>query len=44
MVVDRELPDGKLMSVTVSKNPSGQYFASILIETEINHKPKQGRR
>ena len=39
MVVDRELPEGKLMSVTVSKNPSGQYFASILIETEINYKP-----
>ena len=33
MVIDRELPNGKLMSVTISKNPSGQYFASILIET-----------
>ena len=40
MIVDRELPSGKLMSVTVSKNPSGQYFASILIETNIEHKPK----
>lgn len=40
MVIDRELPNGKLMSVTVSKNPSGQYFASILIETEIKHKLK----
>lgn len=40
MIVDRELPPGKLMSVTVSKNPSGQYFASILIETEIDYKPK----
>lgn len=40
MIVDRELPQGKLMSVTISKNPSGQYFASILIETEIQHKPK----
>lgn len=43
MVVDRELPMGKLMSVTVSKNPSGQYFASILIETEINYKPKTNK-
>ena len=40
MVVDRELPQGKLMSVTISKNPSGQYFASILIETEIIYKLK----
>lgn len=43
MVIDRELPNGKLMSVTVSKNPSGQYFASILIETEINHKQKTNK-
>lgn len=43
MVVDRKLPEGKLMSVTVSKNPSGQYFASILIETEIKHKPKTNK-
>ena len=43
MVVDRELPEGKLMSVTVSKNPSGQYFASILIETKIDYKPKTNR-
>ena len=43
MVVDRELPHGKLMSVTISKNTSGQYFASILIETEINHKQKTNK-
>lgn len=43
MVVDRELPKGKLMSVTVSKNPWGQYFASILIETEVSYKPKTNR-
>jgi putative transposase len=43
MTIDRVLPDGKLMSVTVSKNPSGQYFASILIETEIQHKSKTHR-
>lgn len=43
MVVDRELPNGKLMSVTVSKNTSNQFFASILIETEINHKHKTNK-
>ena len=36
MIIDRELPNGKLMSVTISNNPSGQYFASILIETEVS--------
>lgn len=43
MIIDRELPQGKLMSVTISKNPSGQYFASILIETEITHKVKTNK-
>jgi len=43
MVVDRDLPNGKLMSVTVSKNPSGQYFASILIEIEVSYKPKTNK-
>jgi putative transposase len=43
MVVDRELPEGKLMSVTVSKNPSGQYFAAIVIETNVEHKPKTNK-
>lgn len=43
IVMERELPEGKLMSVTVSKNPSGQYFASILIETEVGFKPKTNK-
>jgi len=44
MVVDRKIPDNsKFMSVTVSVNPSGQYFVSVLIETEINHIPKTGK-
>lgn len=43
MVADRILPKGKLMSVTVSKNPSGQYFASILVETEVNYKSKTNK-
>ncbi|MFW6247042.1 MAG: RNA-guided endonuclease TnpB family protein [bacterium] len=41
MVVDREI-DGKLMSVTISKNSSGQYFASILVEKQINKLNKTG--
>ena len=43
MIIDRELPIGKLLSVTISKNPSGQFFASILIETEIGHKQKTNK-
>jgi putative transposase len=43
IVLDRELHLYKLLSVTVSKNSSGQYWASILIETEINHLPKTGK-
>ena len=35
MVIDRELPIGKLMSVTVSKDSIGDFYASILIETNI---------
>lgn len=43
IILDRGLPEGKLMSVTISKNPSNQYFASITIETEIKHKPKTNK-
>lgn len=44
MVVDRPIPDnGKLMSVTISKNPSNQYFVSILVEHEISHINKTGK-
>ena len=40
-IQDREFPEFfKFMNVTISKNPSGEYYASILIEQEINHKPK----
>ena len=40
-VKDRNFPEVfKFMSVTISKNPSGQYFVSVLVEQEINHKPK----
>ena len=43
-VKDRELPkDCKLMSVTVSKDTTGKYFASILVETEIKQFKKTGK-
>ena len=44
VISDREIPlNGKFMSVTVSINSSGQYFASILVEQEINHKLKTNK-
>ena len=33
ITVDR-IPDGKLQSITVSKNPAGHYFASLLYKVE----------
>lgn len=43
-VKDRELPESaRTLSVTVSKNPSGQYFASVLVEQEIAPFPKTGK-
>ena len=40
-VKDRDIPkDGKLRSVTVSKNLSGQYFISVLVQQEIRPKTK----
>lgn len=43
-IKDREFPEFfKFLSVTISKNPSGQHFISILIEQEINHKPKTNK-
>jgi putative transposase len=45
LVLDRAVPDGcKFMSVTVSKNTCGQFFASVLVEMEIAQKPKTGRK
>lgn len=44
VIIDRELPQNcKLMSVTISKNSSGQYFASILVETNIKHKHRTNK-
>ena len=41
IVLDREFPEFfKFINVTISKNCSGEYYASILVEQEINHKQK----
>lgn len=43
-VRDRDFPEShKFMSVTVSNNPSGEFYISILVEQEINHKPKTNK-
>ena len=33
-ISDDRIPDGKLQSITVSKNPAGHYFASLLYKVE----------
>ena len=44
MVIDREIPDNsKILSCTISMNCCGQYFVSILVDTEIEHKKKTGK-
>lgn len=43
-VQDRALPvDCKLMSVTISKESDGKYYASVLVETQIEKLPKTGK-
>ena len=32
--------EGRILSATIRRNPSGNYFASILVETEIEEMPK----
>ena len=44
LIMDREVPLGsKFMSVTISKNKCGQFFASVLIECEVIKKVKTGK-
>jgi putative transposase len=41
IILDREIPtNSKFISVTVSKNNCNQYFASVLVEQEIEQKSK----
>ncbi len=42
LIVDRKF-SGEVKSATISKNPSGQYFASILVEEEIELMQNTGR-
>ena len=45
IVLDRELPiNCKLMSATISKDLTGNFFASILVETEIKHFEKTNKQ
>lgn len=44
IVMDRSIPENaKFLSCTVSKNKSGQYFVSILVEEEMVYKEKTGK-
>ncbi len=41
-ITEDRIPDGKLQSITISKNPAGHYFASLLYKVEkkpINYIP-----
>ena len=42
LVIDRKFT-GILKSVTISRNPSNQYFVSVLVEEEIEQKQNTGR-
>lgn len=33
---------GRIMSATIRRNPSGKYFVSLLVETEVKELPKTG--
>lgn len=44
IVIDRTIPENsRFISCTVSKDKSGRYFASILVETEQTYKQKTGK-
>lgn len=44
IVIDKEIPDNaKPISCTVSKNRSGQYFVSVLVETKQVYKQKTSK-
>lgn len=45
LVQDRAIPvDCKFMSVTISKNKCGQFFASVLVKCDIAAKPKTDKQ
>jgi putative transposase len=42
--IHREIPEGSIIkSATISKNPDGRYYASILVETEVALQPMTGK-
>jgi putative transposase len=44
IVLDRIIPeDAKFRSITVSKTPTGKYYASILVQQELNPMPSTGK-
>jgi putative transposase len=43
IVLDREIPSCKFLSVTISKDQVGDYYASILVEEEIQELPRTNR-
>jgi putative transposase len=43
VILDREIPSCKFLSVTISKDQVGDYYASILVEEEIQELPKTNR-
>lgn len=44
IMLDREIPgDANYRSVTISKDPSGKYYASILVKINIEPKPLTGK-
>jgi putative transposase len=44
VVIDREIPeDADFRNITVSKTPTGKYFASILVKQELNPIPSTGK-
>lgn len=43
-VIHRAIPEGSVIkSTTISRNPDGRYYASILVETELNLQPMTGK-
>lgn len=44
IVLDRVIPEeANFRSITVSKNPTGKYFVSILVQQELNPIPSSGK-
>ena len=44
MVIDRKMPENsKILSCTISMNCCGQYFVSVLVDAETEHRKKTGK-